>query len=152
MGDQDKYGPNGICFGCGPKNENGLQIKSQWEEDQYITRYTPKEEHQAFNGVINGGIIGALFDCHMNWCAATTLYEQNSESEFPSTVTAEFAVKLKRPTPFGEELVIKAKPTEINDNMVTVEAEMYAENKVTSTCKAVFVAVQPGHPAYHRWD
>ena len=25
---QDKYAPNSICFGCGPANKKGLQIKS----------------------------------------------------------------------------------------------------------------------------
>ena len=25
---QDKYAPNSICFGCGPSNKEGLQIKS----------------------------------------------------------------------------------------------------------------------------
>ena len=25
---QQEYSPNGICFGCGPANEKGLQINS----------------------------------------------------------------------------------------------------------------------------
>ena len=25
---QEQYAPNSICFGCGPANEKGLQIKS----------------------------------------------------------------------------------------------------------------------------
>ena len=28
--------PDNHCFGCGPKNENGLRIKSYWKGDEAI--------------------------------------------------------------------------------------------------------------------
>jgi hypothetical protein len=34
---------------------------------------------------------------------------------------------------------------------VVVEASLEASGKVTATCRGVFVAVQQGHPAFHRW-
>ena len=34
---------------------------------------------------------------------------------------------------------------------VTVEGELEAGGRVTATCRGLFVAVEPGHPAYHRW-
>jgi predicted thioesterase len=61
-------------------------------------------------------------------------------------------VKLKHPTPFGVELVIKAKPTEIEGNKVTIEAELIANEKITSKFIGVFIAVDQNHPAFHRWD
>ncbi|MCY3412962.1 MAG: PaaI family thioesterase [Candidatus Heimdallarchaeota archaeon] len=152
IADQDKFGPKGICYGCGPSNEKGLQIKSQWEGDDYVVRFMPQEHHQAFPGAINGGIIGVVFDCHMNWCAAMQLYGDNPQSDFPSTVTSEFSIKLKRPTPFGMELIVKARPVEVKGNVVKVEAEMFAGEKVTAIGSGTFVAIKPGHPAYHRWD
>jgi len=30
---QDIAAPDGVCFGCGSKNANGLQIKSYWDAD-----------------------------------------------------------------------------------------------------------------------
>jgi hypothetical protein len=33
----------------------------------------------------------------------------------------------------------------------TVEATLEAAGKVTATCRAIFVAVKEGHPAFHRW-
>ena len=30
-------------------------------------------------------------------------------------------------------------------------ATLEANGKVTATCRGTFVAVKPGHPAYHRW-
>ena len=149
---QDRYAPHGICFGCGPANAKGLRIKSRWEGDKFVARWTPEPHHQAFPGVLNGGICGALLDCHSNWCAVTTLMrERGIVDEAPTTVTAEFHVKLKRPTPVEGELTVVAWPVETKGDMVTVDAELRAGEKVTATCRGVFVAVKPGHPAYHRW-
>ena len=33
----------------------------------------------------------------------------------------------------------------------TVEATIEVDGVLTSTCRGTFVAVKPGHPAYHRW-
>ena len=33
----------------------------------------------------------------------------------------------------------------------TIEATLAAGGRVTATCRGVFVAVEEGHPAYHRW-
>ena len=150
QGVQDQYAPHGICFGCGPANAKGLRIKSRWEGDDFVMRFTPKEEHQAFPGVVNGGILGAILDCHSNWCASTALLKERGLDAAPTTVTAEFHVKLKRPTPM-QELLVVARPVEIDGDKVTVDAEVRAGDKVTATCRGVFVAVKPGHPAYHRW-
>jgi acyl-coenzyme A thioesterase PaaI-like protein len=149
---QDTFAPHGICFGCGPANAQGLRIKSHVEGDKLVAKWRPQPHHQAFPGVLNGGICGALLDCHSNWCAiATLMKERNIKGEAPSTVTAEFNVELKRPTPTDQELTLVAWPVEVKGDVVTVEAELRAGDKVTATCRGVFVTVKPGHPAYHRW-
>ncbi|HUR69052.1 MAG TPA: PaaI family thioesterase [Candidatus Thermoplasmatota archaeon] len=149
---QDQHAPHGICFGCGPANKHGLQIKSRWEGDLFVARWRPQPHHQAFPGVLNGGICGALLDCHSNWCAVTTLLKERGLSEAPSCVTSEFSVKLKRPTPVDQELLLSARPVKVDGDVVTVDAELRVGEKVTATCHGVFVAVKPGHPAYHRWS
>ncbi len=152
IGVQTKYAPKSICFGCGPANTKGLRIQSTWENDDFVLWFTPKEEHQAFPGVINGGIIGTLFDCHSNWCAATTLFKTERFESVPVTVTANFTVNLLKPTPFGIELKVIAHPTKVEGNKVWTEAKLYAGDTVTATCTGLFIAVKEGHPAYHRWD
>ncbi len=148
--DQDQYGPNGMCFGCGPANAKGLRIKSRWEGDEYVLRFTPLPEHQAFPGAVNGGILGTLFDCHSNWCAMTSLMKERGIPR-PVVVTSEFHVKLKRPTPMNVELTVVARPVEVEGDKVTVDAEVRTpEGKVTATCRSVFVVMKPGHPVFHR--
>jgi acyl-coenzyme A thioesterase PaaI-like protein len=148
---QDELAPRSICFGCGAANPKGLQIKSRWEGDAFVCRWRAQPHHQAWPGVLNGGIVGALLDCHGNWCAATTLMQQRGLQELPSTVTAEFHVKLKRPTPVDGELLLVARVAEVRGDQVTVDAELRAGDKVTATMRGVFVAVPPGHAADHRW-
>ncbi len=148
---QEIYSPNGICFGCGPANEKGLHIRSFPEGDELVAEWRAEPHHQAFPGVLNGGIIGALLDCHSNWAAAYHLMKKRGEAEAPCTVTAEFHVKLLRPTPADALLKLRARVVESTEDRATVEAELTANDKVCDTCRGVFVAVTEGHPAYHRW-
>ncbi len=148
---QDRYSPNGICFGCGPANAQGLQIKSRVEGDEIVCDWTPSSHHEAFPGVVNGGILGALLDCHSNWTAAHRLMTERGLDAPPCTVTAEYAIQLRRPTPSNTTLHLSAKAVAVDGDKVTVEAKLEANGKVCATCRGVFVAVQPGHPAYHRW-
>jgi acyl-coenzyme A thioesterase PaaI-like protein len=94
---QDKYAAKSICFGCGPSNSKGLQIKSFVKGNEVVATWTPQEFHHAFPNVVNGGIIGSLLDCHSNWTAAWWLMKSNNETQPPCTVTSEFHVKLLRP-------------------------------------------------------
>ena len=54
--------------------------------------------------MVNGGIVGALLDCHMNWTAAWKLMAENGTDVPPCTVTAEYKVSFKAPTPSDVEL------------------------------------------------
>src|SRR5688500_4029361 len=148
---QQQYSPNSICFGCGPANEKGLHINSFPVGDEVVATWRAEPHHEAFPGMLNGGIIGALLDCHSNWTAAHHLMTKSGASTPPCTVTAEYAIKLKRPTPTSGPITLRARVVESGDDRATVEAGLEAGGKVCATCRGVFVAVQPGHPAYHRW-
>ena len=148
---QDTYGPNVTCFGCGPANPRGLHIKSYRDGDEVVADWQPESHHQAFPGAVNGGIIGALLDCHSNWTAAVHLMESKGMDRPPVTVTADFHVKLRRPTPLDETLHLRAHVVESDGGRAVVEATLEAGGKVCATCRATFVAVEEGHPAYHRW-
>ncbi len=148
---QERYAPSSICFGCGPANPKGLRIRSLPEGDEVVCHWTPEAHHEAFPGMLNGGITGALLDCHSNWTAAWHLMRQGGLDAPPCTVTAEYAVKLRRPIPSGAEVTLRAKVVESSDDRATIEATLEAGGKVCATCRGLFVAVKPGHPAYHRW-
>jgi acyl-coenzyme A thioesterase PaaI-like protein len=141
-----------MCFGCGPKNMHGLRIQSFAESDDACVCYwTPQPHHLAFPGVLNGGICGTLLDCHSNWTAAWHLMRKSGVVAPPCTVTAEYAIKLKRPTPLNAQLTLRAHVVASQADRATVEATLEATGQVTATCRGTFVAVREGHPAYHRW-
>lgn len=150
---QERYAPENACFGCGPANAEGLRIRSFPGDngDEVVADWTPSKHHEAFEGMLNGGIIGALLDCHSNWTAAWHLMKRAGEESPPCTVTADFHVKLKRPTPSRAPLQLSARPVEIDGSKVLVEATLRSGGDVCATCRGTFVAVKPGHPAYHRW-
>ena len=117
---QEIYAPNGICFGCGVKNGKGLQIKSFADGDEIVCEFHAEPHHQAFPGMLNGGIVGALLDCHSNWAAAHFLMKKNGKDEPDCTVTANYSIKLLRPTPFNLPIFLKARVVEWAEDRATV--------------------------------
>jgi len=148
---QEEYAPKNSCFGCGPANLNGLHVRSFVRNGEVVAEWKPDKKYEAFDGILNGGIIGTLLDCHCNWTAAYHLMKRAGEDRPPCTVTSEYAIKLLRPTPTNAPVLLSAKVLELTGDRATVEGTLTAGGKVCATCRGVFVAVKEGHPAYHRW-
>ncbi len=154
---QEQYASANRCFGCGPANPDGLRLRSYLAPagedtgDELVAEFKPASHHLAFDGIVNGGIIGALLDCHSNWTAAMALMKRQGATVPLCTVTADFHVTLKRPTPLDAVLKLRAHPVEIQDDRAVIEATLEAAGQITATCRGMFVAVKEGHPAYHRW-
>lgn len=148
---QETYAPQSTCFGCGPANSRGLRIRSMDRGDHTEADWSPESYHEAFPGMLNGGIIGSLLDCHSNWTAAVHLMKRSGASQPPCTVTADYSIKLLRPTPTGGPVHLSARVLDSSEDRATIEATLQAGGKICATCRGTFVAVKPGHPAYHRW-
>ena len=148
---QERYAPHNHCFGCGADNEKGLRIKSFVDGDEVICQWTAEAHHEAWTGVLNGGVCGVLFDCHSNWTAAYHLMKLRGCDTPPSTVTADFHVRLLAPTHTDGPLTLRAKVVESTPSRAVVEATLEARGRVTGTCRGTFVAVPEGHPAWHPW-
>jgi acyl-coenzyme A thioesterase PaaI-like protein len=148
---QERYAPNNACFGCGPANPHGLHLRTFVDGDECVAEWTPQPQYEAFPGVLNGGVIGALLDCHANWTAAWHLMQKRHAKTPPCCVTAEYTVKLRRPTPTNAPVRLRAHVVESTEDTAVVRATLESGGKVCDMCRGTFVAVKPGHPAYHRW-
>ena len=151
---QQRYSPDSRCFGCGPANEQGLRIESHEAPDtdgELRATWQPLPHHAAFDNVLNGGIIGTLLDCHANWTAAVRLMRERGLPGPPGCVTADYAIRLRRPTPVDRPLQLRAWPAETDGDRVVVDAEVVVDGIITATCRGTFVAVGPDHPAFERW-
>ncbi len=149
---QQRYSPTSTCYGCGPANERGLLVESHEAPDgTLVADWQPQPHHAAFDGVLNGGVIGTLLDCHLNWTAAMRLMRDRGLDGPPGCVTAEYTIRLRRPTPTDAPVRLTARVTDVDGDRVTAEGELSAGGIVTATASGVFVAVGPDHPAYERW-
>jgi len=148
---QETYAPQSICFGCGPANEKGLRIRTFEKDGEYVCEWRAEKHHEAFPGMLNGGIIGSLLDCHSNWAAAHYMMKAKGADKPDATVTASYSIRLLRPTPSDALIKLRAWIVDHEGDKATVKAELIANDKVCATCEGVFVAVHEGHPAYHRW-
>jgi len=148
---QETYAPHLMCFGCGPANEYGLHLRSFVSGDELVAEWQPQLQHQATEGFMNAGIVGTLLDCHSNWAAAWFIGKYLGGSELPSTVSAEYAVKLLRPALIKNPVRLIARVVEVSSSKAIIEAEMLSEGLICATCNGLFPVVKPGHPAYHRF-
>ncbi len=136
------------CYGCGRLNADGLQIKSYWDGTESVARYRPADCQIAFPGYVYGGLIASLIDCHcIGTAAAAVCREQGllmDTDAAPRYVTGSLKVDYLAPTPMGMELEIRARPVEIKDKKVTVEAEVAADGRVCATGRVVAVRMPEG--------
>src|SRR5437870_9062414 len=143
---QEKYAPNNSCWGCGPANAEGLRIRSFPKGDEVVAEWLPQSKYEAFPGVLNGGIIGTLLDCHCNWTAAWHLMNNAGADHPPCTATADCAIKLLPPTPSNGPVLLSPKGVASTGDRATVPATLSANDKACATSRGTFVAGKKGHP------
>lgn len=151
---QLRFSPESRCYGCGPANEHGLRIESHEVDGvpgELRADWQPHPYHAAFDDILNGGVIGTLLDCHANWTAALHLMRERGLAGPPGCVTADYAIRLRRPTPVDRPVLLRAWPVETTGDKVVVDAELSVDGIITATCRGTFVAVGPDHPAFERW-
>ena len=132
-----------LCYGCGRLNEHGLHIRSVWDGDETVARFTPRPYHTAIPGYVYGGLIASLIDCHGTGTAAGAGYRAEGRepgSEPPLRyVTASLKVDYLRPTPLGPELEIRGRVREVKGRKVVVEAWLLANGEVCARGEVIAV-------------
>jgi len=131
------------CYGCGRLNSYGLQLKTRWDGDETVARFTPRPEHVAIPGFVYGGLIASLIDCHAMGTAAAAVERAAGRAigaaPAPRFVTASLKVEYLKPTPLGPELEVRARTVEVGERKVLVRATVSAGGVVTATGEIVAV-------------
>jgi acyl-coenzyme A thioesterase PaaI-like protein len=142
---QDRFWPDGSCFGCGPANNAGLRIQSfATDNDLVAADWTPQSDHRASLGVVCGGILATILDCHAAAAAAHALTQR--EGRFTAVVTKDFSIELLKPTPLLP-LHLSARVIELRSRSAAVEAWIEtAGGEVSVRFRGVFV-VSPSNDA-----
>jgi acyl-coenzyme A thioesterase PaaI-like protein len=142
---QDHYPDNvAHCYGCGRLNKNGHQIKTEWDGDETVTRYTPQPYEMSVPGFAYGGLIASLIDCHSTGTAAAAMYRQEGRdlNTLPAFrfVTGSLHVDYLKPTPIDGPIEIRGRVKEIKGRKVIVETSVLAGG--VTTARGEVVAVQ----------
>ena len=146
---QDYY-PDDLshCFGCGRNNPHGHQLKSYWDGDATVARFTPEPFHTAIPGYVYGGLIASLIDCHGTGSAAAAAYRAEGrglDTEPPLRfVTASLKVDYLAPTPKGVELELRGEIIEVAERKVIVEITLSATGRVCARGMVVAVKLPEG--------
>jgi acyl-coenzyme A thioesterase PaaI-like protein len=142
---QDHYPENvAHCYGCGRLNKNGHQIKTVWDGDETVTRFTPEPYQMSVPGFAYGGLIASLIDCHSTGTAAAAMYRHEGRDlgTLPAFrfVTGSLHVDYLKPTPIDGPIEIRGRVKEIKGRKVIVETTVLAGG--VTTARGEVVALQ----------
>ena len=139
------YMPGNVCYGCSVDNPNGLQIKSYWEGDEAICLWQAKSYHHGWPGLMNGGIIASLVDCHCMCTAMAHAYKiegrsLDSEPHY-KYATGTMTIKYVQPTSNDLPVLLKARVIEVKGKKTTLACEVYSGDQVTVTAEVIALSL-----------
>ncbi|MEM9954890.1 MAG: PaaI family thioesterase [Chloroflexota bacterium] len=143
---QDTYADDiAICYGCGRNNQHGLHVRTFWDGEIGHATFMPRPEHTAFLGIVYGGLLASLIDCHSLGTAIGAMYDEAGR-ELGSTpvitcVTGNLNVSYKKPTPMGHELTLQTRVKELTEKKAIITTELFADGIVTVTGEVIAVRV-----------
>lgn len=141
--------PNNSCFGCGPRNVEGLRLKSRWESDRVaVATFTPAPHHNA--GVVqytNGGIIATVIDCHCVCTAVAEAYRREGRQigSDPAIwyVTGQLNIVYVKPTPIDALVEVRATVASAGARKTTLTCSVRADGVECATAEVIAVRVPP---------
>lgn len=146
MSIQELLFPQTTCFGCGPSNPKGLQLRSYRHEDALFATFKPWPEHDNGAGFLNGGIMSTLLDCHS---AAAVMDEASRQGWLPmpgaglAYVTAGLNVRFLRPAPLQDRIELRAVLTTISEAEMICSIEVHFDGKQRATADATWRRWRP---------
>jgi acyl-coenzyme A thioesterase PaaI-like protein len=142
----------GQCFGCGSLNERGLQIKSRWEGDELVCRWSPQPHHLGHPGIVCGGVIASVVDCHAIWTAfAAACREEGLPVDDASPppfgfVTGKLSLSFLKPARIDRPLQLHAKVLDKSKRRVNVGCRVVQDGIECASAEVVTVRVSSLEP------
>ena len=136
--------PGNHCYGCGPDNELGLQIKSYWDGNESRCDYTPRPEQCAGpTQFVYGGTIASLIDCHCVCTAIAHQYDKEGRGEAIWCVTGQLTVNYLAPTPIDRPVHLLATIAESSGRKTVLQCTVTSGDIVTAEGKVTAIRVPP---------
>jgi acyl-coenzyme A thioesterase PaaI-like protein len=124
---QELLYPTSTCFGCGPANPNGLQLRSYLVEDAVEATYLPGPTLSNGMNTLNGGVIATLLDCHSGAAVFQASAVDGVITEM--WVTTELEIRYRLPVPLEQPITLRARIVEREGDVMAVDATMAVDGK-----------------------
>ncbi len=136
-----------VCYGCGVDHASGLHLETIWDGEKGICSFNPSKEQLGYPGVVYGGLIASLIDCHAIGTATAAAYaaagrEPGSEPVIVH-VTGSLKVDYLLPTPMGPLLLLEARVRSLERGRSLVDCDLSAQGKLRARGQVLCVRVTP---------
>jgi acyl-coenzyme A thioesterase PaaI-like protein len=140
--------PHNHCYGCGPENARGLQLKSRWDGEESVAAFAPQPWHSAGpEQFLNGGVIATVIDCHCVCTAIADCYRREGRAigSEPNIwcVTASLKVDYLKPTPIDRAVTLRASIAEVSGRKIRLVCGVFAGVQECARGEVLAIRVDP---------
>ena len=127
---------DGRCFGCGPLNEEGLQMTFLPEGDVSVTEFEVPARYQSWKGVVHGGMVALMLDEAVGWAAW--------HKGHPG-VTGKLEVRYRLPLKVGERVRLTGRVDSVRRTLVyaTAKIERISDGATVAEATATLMEASP---------
>jgi acyl-coenzyme A thioesterase PaaI-like protein len=120
------------------ENPIGLKIVFEEEGKEVWAKFTPREEHQGFPGILHGGLAGTLLDEAMGRCLMV-----GGEERW--MVSAKLEVRYRKPIPIGEPLTVMGEIVEDRGRLVETQGEIrLSDGSLAAQARGTYIKMPQG--------
>jgi acyl-coenzyme A thioesterase PaaI-like protein len=107
----------GWCFACGENNPIGLKVEFELDSEnmKIFGRFTPRREHQGYEGIMHGGLVSTLLD--------EAMVKLLWDAGIPA-VSARLEIRLLKPVRVGSPVVIEGWVESVKGRLVHTGARL----------------------------
>lgn len=110
-----------MCFVCGLENSAGIKAAFyELENNELMAVFTPKNEHQGYEGRLHGGLAAAILDEAIG--RAIMIHDPELWG-----VTIEFSMKLRKPVSLEKEVRVICRITQLDRRTFEGQGEVLTE-------------------------
>jgi uncharacterized protein (TIGR00369 family) len=127
---------DGRCFGCGPLNEEGLQMTFLPAGEVSVTEFEVPARYQSWKGVVHGGIVALLLDEAVGWAA----WHRGHPG-----VTGKLEVRFRQPLRIGERIRLIGRVENVRRTLVyaTASIERVSDGAIVADAAATLMEASP---------
>jgi len=115
------FGPTQQCFGCGPHNAAGMQLKFERDGEEIVTHFRARDGWEGPPGVLHGGLQATLADEVGAWA----LIGLRGRFGFTTTMN----LRYYRPARIDDPIEGRARITDESEKMAVVQVTLRQDGK-----------------------